>query len=1044
MSQLRWHRRLTDAAGRFGFFAFLPGLILPLAAVAQSTSQPSPVPSPAPSSTAVPAQPGAAPSFHVNTDEVSLDLVVRTKGGKPVLDLKPEDVTITDDGKPVKLADLHLVKGTEAEHLVTLVFDQLEPGPAKAARDMAAKILKVIPDEGYSYAILEMSGRLRLIQSWTKSRDLLDQAIATATTPTTTVSTDLSPAEKELIAAVQDDSLSVDFADRARARLLLTGLEESQRLLEDDHTYSFPSLSALTALANSQKQITGRKIIVWFAQGLNGDNHARDAVKALVGQANRAGVTIVAVDTDPLNRAAGDRMMAGSSIGMDNPGAYMAGAMKAGANAVYGDPTSSGGVGGKTGVPSPSTMPSGGSSYMQHLPVAMVEDMANNLTNLEFDSLEDTKSPLGRLALDTGGVYFQAGASIKTPLRLLHEDLTTYYQASYVPAIQNYNGAFRPIVVHPLRKNLVVTSRAGYFAVPPDTTSGIRPFEVPLLNLLATPQLPTDVPFRTAVLHLGRLSDGNTASLAVQVPVSALEIHEDANTHLSLVHATVVAQIKNDKGAVVQRFSEDFALHETPGQLRSDGRGITMQRHFSAQPGHYTLETAVMDRQANKAGAQRTAFTIDPLPKGPALSDIALVRSVEPMHEETSTFEPLRYQNGRIVPDLSDELPENTSALSLFFLVHPVAGSAAQPDLRLEIDRNHQPIATLPLDLHKVSGTGNAIPYLGNIQGHVFPPGNYEVKALLTQDGQTATSSTSFSVEGTIAASNAPIDSFTASTGPAETAAERAADLRVTSTAATANSRFVIASPTTAIPPPTEAEVREILDSARQRALSWSDTLPNFFCLEITDHSIDPTGRGDWRHKDTMVQLMRFVDHQESRTTLELNGQKSSLAPAELDFAHSVGEFGGMFQVVFDPAAKANFAWKESDVLDGQPVQVFSFDVAQKNSSFDLTGENNRQLPVAFHGLLYLDMATRSIRRITLSAEDIPGALLVRATTISVDYAWVSINNHDYLMPARGAVSLREGKHQAILNEFEFRNYRRFGSQIRILPATQSKNLPNN
>ena len=44
-------------------------------------------------------------------------------------------------------------------------------------------------------------------------------------------------------------------------------------------------------------------------------------------------------------------------------------------------------------------------------------------------------------------------------------------------------------------------------------------------------------------------------------------------------------------------------------------------------------------------------------------------------------------------------------------------------------------------------------------------------------------------------------------------------------------------------------------------------------------------------------------------------------------------------------------------------------------------------------------------------------------------------------MPIRGAVSLREGKHQAVLNEFEFRNYRRFGAQIRILSKEESKNI---
>lgn len=42
-------------------------------------------------------------------------------------------------------------------------------------------------------------------------------------------------------------------------------MEESQRIMEDEHAY--PSLYALQALANAQRQITGRKLIIYFAEG---------------------------------------------------------------------------------------------------------------------------------------------------------------------------------------------------------------------------------------------------------------------------------------------------------------------------------------------------------------------------------------------------------------------------------------------------------------------------------------------------------------------------------------------------------------------------------------------------------------------------------------------------------------------------------------------------------------------------------------------------------------------------------------------------------
>src|SRR5580698_11094910 len=51
---------------------------------------------PASTTTAAPAE--QTPTFSTNVDEVSLDLVVHDKKHRPVLDLKPEDLAITDEG----------------------------------------------------------------------------------------------------------------------------------------------------------------------------------------------------------------------------------------------------------------------------------------------------------------------------------------------------------------------------------------------------------------------------------------------------------------------------------------------------------------------------------------------------------------------------------------------------------------------------------------------------------------------------------------------------------------------------------------------------------------------------------------------------------------------------------------------------------------------------------------------------------------------------------------------------------------------------------
>src|SRR5690242_12461083 len=90
-----------------------------------------------------PAAPAAAaqtPTVKATAEEVLLDVVVRDKKGKPITDLKPEELTVSDNGAPQTLTNFRLVRGAEAVsqtgattpldplrqlRLVTLAFEPL-------------------------------------------------------------------------------------------------------------------------------------------------------------------------------------------------------------------------------------------------------------------------------------------------------------------------------------------------------------------------------------------------------------------------------------------------------------------------------------------------------------------------------------------------------------------------------------------------------------------------------------------------------------------------------------------------------------------------------------------------------------------------------------------------------------------------------------------------------------------------------------------------------------------------------------------------------
>jgi hypothetical protein len=60
----------------------------------------------------------------------------------------------------------------------------------------------------------------------------------------------------------------------------------------------------------------------------------------------------------------------------------------------------------------------------------------------------DNEVALQHLAQETGGGYIDRD-HLRKLLEQMIQDMTTYYVASYVPAIKEYDGGFRPVAVKP-------------------------------------------------------------------------------------------------------------------------------------------------------------------------------------------------------------------------------------------------------------------------------------------------------------------------------------------------------------------------------------------------------------------------------------------------------------------------------------------------------------------------------------------------------------------------------------------------------------------
>ena len=908
--------------------------------------------------------------------DISLDLVVHDKRNRPVVDLKPAEIAVFDNGSPVTLSDLRLVTSTEKnDGLITLVFDrpipaeetanQSDPSLIKGTRDSAMKILKLFPAGDFSFSVFNVEGRLRLQQAFTTDRKALEQAVITATEPMKSTGAAVNEPEKQLIAVALTGADSsgkrASTTDRDLAKALYSSLNSSGRIGQDQHLR--PSLAALLALAQSQQELTQRKAVIYFSsmQDRQIDSHAKEAIDSIIGTANQAGLSLYVVDMNSLDRTA-----ALASEDMQ--------------------------------APLPDSMPGKGQ---------------------EFAIKRADNYDMQHMAEETGGSFINGDREQKSIDQLI-QDMTTYYVASYPSEEKEFEGKFRSVAVKPLRPGIKIRTQTGYFALAPhaEVAAYPQPFDLQLLKVFSETPLPAEVAFQASILDMGAKSDGNAQILAIEAPLTSLDVRADSATNLFSVHISMVADIKDNAGNIVERFRADVPRRGTVKSGVATVEPITLQRGFLAPPGKYTLEAAILDRNSGKSSAQRIAFEVPKVSEAPSLSSMVLVRRTEPLGTGDNSLDSLHNGKDKVIPNLSGQILSGEK-VSVFFVAHADTHASEAATLKILVSRDGKPLGGAPMASRLSSGSESSSFLTGF---SVDPPVNglYEVRAILSQGGKTAQASTSFTLTG--------------AHSPGEDPPAAEADSTSLASAAPAGS-LVVTLPANPANRPPGNELKSILADATRNAMDYRDSLPNFICERVTNRSVDGDGSGKWKHKDKFTELLTYVDHQESRTMLEIeeDGRTTLGDIAAASGVQSAGEFGSVISGIFRPDSKTKFEWKETGALGDGTVQIFDYRVEQENSTLNLRVSATEVESVGFHGQVFIDSATRSVRRISQVVDDPPRKFPIHATFVSVDYDYISINNHDYLLPISAQIIVKKGGRAKNLNEIEFRNFRRFGSKIKIL-----------
>jgi VWFA-related protein len=693
---------------------------------------------------------GQKPAFKANVEETVLDVVVRDKKGRLVKDLKESDFTVTDAGQTRPIKSFRIVEGTEAIsasggrtqldplrqlRLITLVFQGGDQNAKKLARDAALELIKAELAQNVYISVMAIDHRLQAIQPFTNDRQLLRKAIARATASVNDYTSDTLQVRKDLeqmlgpmqggdtsatgranalstaaATAMGPGAANSSGATAAMAQLMLTILRSAQA--DESVDWSRASVFPLLDLVKEQYRLPGRKTILYFSGGFPISQSTEDPFKQMISMANRANVSFYTVDINGLTTWS---TTGGAS-----------GALNDAAAASRNNVTSS--------------------------TAGITIDQAR-ATDSQMDAGKaDTQQTIRMLADQTGGVMIANTNDFRAPIRKITEDVQSYYEITYDPQIQKYDGAFRKVLVKTDIADLKVQSRAGYFALPPNLTQGqqlLATYEVPLLQALETQPLKQDFVFQSEAMHF-RSSSGRTCEVVVDIPVGGLTFEENKQAGYFDGKLAYVAVVKDANGEVVKKLRQEVPMRVTPDKLAA----YKASSHFiyneglDLAPGKYTLETAVMDMTSQKMSAKKAGFVVPEQSGTLGISSVTLIRNTKAKDASVKADDPMVMSDKVIMPTVNPVLKKaDYNMISFYMTIYPDKKSADKPNLVMIFSKDGQILGKANAPQLGDPDSQGRIQYVANAPAAALPPGNWAIRFLAQQGQESADETVAFTLE---------------------------------------------------------------------------------------------------------------------------------------------------------------------------------------------------------------------------------------------------------------------------------------------------------
>ncbi|MEO5823884.1 MAG: VWA domain-containing protein [Vicinamibacteraceae bacterium] len=695
--------------------------------------------------------------FTTSTTAVVVDVVVRDAKGAPIVDLKPSDFELLEDGAKQRIASVELIapgsaatpapaaatgaktpRAAEsptagattpsadraaAPAVIALVFHRL----SAEGRDLAAAAARSYLDRATANdfaGVFSIDTSLQTLQTFTTDRARLTMAVERAATTQAAIhqrsppmSSAYGDADGEVSPTASADSpgrpvvpssqvASANTAGGIDARFakIYSNMERSFGELIRDRNGHLES-AALTSLVTGLGTLPGRKTIVLFSEGMTIPPAAEAKFRAVVDSANRANVSIYAIDAKGLKVHSGQ----------------LATARSIGSVRISGE---------QAGLP----------EEREDLHGSMTRELEQN----EFLIRKDPAASLGWLSKQTGGFLIDNTNDLVSAFQRIDADRRFHYLLTYTSTNTAMDGAFRRIAVTVKRRNADVRARSGYVAVPALGTVPVLRFESNALAALAATPRPTQIPLRAASFLFPEADGSTRVALYVKAPGSGVAYFVDDNQTAWQTHFTILARIVDDKGETVRKGSQPYRMTGPAKDVHMARQGdVLFYRQPMLDPGRYTIDYALYDELSGQAGTGAQPLAVPARePSALAVSDLILVDHAEAVPEDQKDpRNPLYLGSTLIYPNLGTPVRRSQRGSLVFFYTaragkRPLTG-------RVELAEGGHVLATRSLAVPPADDTG-LVQHANELPLDEIGAGSYELRVSVSDGKDTVSRTTSF------------------------------------------------------------------------------------------------------------------------------------------------------------------------------------------------------------------------------------------------------------------------------------------------------------